>query len=268
MVAPDSIDFAFSFDSLVHVDAPQIRAYLGELTRALKPGGLGFFHHSNLGAYANDAGEVPAYVVRPHWRTASMSARTFREACREAGLVCLSQEVINWIGRGRRVDRHRIAGDRIPLTDCFSLFKRPGSEDAEQPTRVYVNRHFVDEWRQLIVLSTLYADRSTNTPTPERHTARSEHEEGRLRRWRAMGLRRAASAAYTRVASATEPWTSRAREEAIGRWYAARDRVARRIASGVVSRLRRSAVSAPGDRTLPRLCRNIRRVVSVTLRCR
>ncbi|MGH9348981.1 MAG: class I SAM-dependent methyltransferase, partial [Vicinamibacterales bacterium] len=155
MVASASIDLTFSFDSLVHVEAPQIRAYLRELARTLKPGASGFFHHSNLGAYARGAGGIPSCITKRHWRAASMSARVFREACRDAGLVCVSQEVINWIGRGAQADRHRLAGERIPLTDCFSTFIRPPAT-RDGPTRVYVNRRFVDEWRQLLVLSTLY----------------------------------------------------------------------------------------------------------------
>jgi SAM-dependent methyltransferase len=232
MIAPESIDFAFSFDSLVHVDAAQIRGYLRELARTLKPGGLGFFHHSNLGAYANDAEEVPAYIRRPHGRAASVSARTFRDACRDAGLVCLSQEVINWIGRGTRVDRHSLDGRLIPLTDCFSVFTRPGDAFAERPTRVYVNRRFVDEWRQVIVLSALYGRRRSAPAATPPNGIRPQQNDGEPRRCRAISLQRLASAARARVAAAAEPRTSRVREEAIGRWYAARDTIARRIASG------------------------------------
>src|SRR4029078_6736404 len=43
-----SIDFAFSFDSLVHADAEAMRGYLGELARTLRPGAHGFIQHSNL----------------------------------------------------------------------------------------------------------------------------------------------------------------------------------------------------------------------------
>ena len=117
MVASASLDFAFSFDSLVHVEAPQIASYLVELARALKPGAIAFLHHSNLNAYLGNGTEVPWWIPEPHWRARNVSARSFRAAARGAGLACLSQELINWIGRDGVVDRYRIPGARIPLTD-------------------------------------------------------------------------------------------------------------------------------------------------------
>lgn len=161
--------WAFSFDSLVHVEAPQIRSYLRELARTLTPGAAGFIHHSNLAAYADPAtGAIPSWVAKRHWRAESMSAAIFREACRAAGLVCLTQEVINWIGRGRRADRHCLPGTQVPLTDCISVFLRPGPHTRNEPTRVYVNRRFVDEWRGLQALAPLYA-RADADPVGEGH---------------------------------------------------------------------------------------------------
>ena len=52
MVAERSVDFVFSFDSLVHVDADVIESYLSELGRVLKPGGAGFIHHSNVAEFS------------------------------------------------------------------------------------------------------------------------------------------------------------------------------------------------------------------------
>ena len=40
MVEDSSIDFAFSFDSLVHVEAETLAGYLSELARVLKPDGV------------------------------------------------------------------------------------------------------------------------------------------------------------------------------------------------------------------------------------
>lgn len=155
-VADASLDFAFSLDSLVHVEAPQLRQYLRELARTLKPGGAAFLHHSNLGAYVDRrTGRVASYVRERHWRAESVSARVFRQACREAGLVALSQELINWIGRDSQVDRHHLPSRQIPLTDCFSLCVRP-RDGADVATKVWINRGFVDEWRELIALAGLY----------------------------------------------------------------------------------------------------------------
>jgi hypothetical protein len=157
MVPDASVDCAFSLDSLVHVEAPQLRRYLRELARTLTREGSAFIHHSNLGAYrASRTGSIPAYVGQRHWRAETMSARVVREACRDVGLQCVSQEVINWIGRDAEVDRYRLPGPQIALTDCFSVCRRAGKRRPE-PTRVHLNRRFVDEWRQLIELSRLYA---------------------------------------------------------------------------------------------------------------
>jgi len=52
MVADNSIDLVFSFDSLVHADAGVMNGYLGEIAKKLSINGVGIIHHSNLGQYA------------------------------------------------------------------------------------------------------------------------------------------------------------------------------------------------------------------------
>jgi len=182
MVAADSIDFAFSLDSLVHVEAPQVQTYLHELGRTLKRGATAFLHHSNLGVYADALGVIGAYVGERHWRAPSMSSRQFREACRRAGLHCASQEVINWIGRDTDVDRHRLPGEQIALTDCFSICVK--DVETSLPTRVVVNQHFVEEWRELIALAASDARAEATAVSPEtRHSARGLLAATRAR-WR------------------------------------------------------------------------------------
>ena len=51
MIQDKSIDFVFSFDSLVHAEAEVIEAYLNQLAMKLSQNGIGFIHHSNLGKY-------------------------------------------------------------------------------------------------------------------------------------------------------------------------------------------------------------------------
>lgn len=157
MLADASVDLAFSFDSLVHAEAEQVRHYLIELARTLKPGGVAFLHHSNLATYANPRGGIPWYVRERNWRGASMSARVFREAAAAAGLHCVAQELVNWIGPESDAEKHHLAGEHVPLTDCFSTVRRRAqTRDGFPVTRVYLNRHFVEEWRQLVDLSRLY----------------------------------------------------------------------------------------------------------------
>ena len=141
-IFPDqSIDFVFSFDSLVHVKREIIEAYLSQLSTKLRIGGRGFIHHSNLGEYAHSFRErLPPRVEKllikakildwDHQRDPNMSAELFRGLCARYGLHCLGQELVNW--RGRR------------LIDCFSLFARSGSDDRPS-THIIRNPNFMRE---------------------------------------------------------------------------------------------------------------------------
>ena len=129
MVADDSVDFAFSFDSLVHVDRDVIGTYLRQLERKLRPDGVAFIHHSNLAAYVDPATGKPPFR-NPNWRDLTMSAPVFDELCSAAGLRCVGQELVNW--------------EIEQLNDCFSLVALPGSR-FERPNVVVENPRFMDE---------------------------------------------------------------------------------------------------------------------------
>lgn len=118
MVADESIDFAFTWDSLVHVERETMRSYTHELGRVLTVGGYAFIHHSNLGAYAERLPEFN-WAKDLHARGKTMSAAAMREACREAGLQCVSQELIPWGGTGLFID-------------CISLLKRTNERDTPE----------------------------------------------------------------------------------------------------------------------------------------
>ena len=118
MIADQSIDLAFSFDSLVHVGEDAIEPYLHELARVLKADGVGVIHYSNFGAFARrmkivrlqnrlrgplkklfSAGKVEFLLgVHLGWWDQRMTANRFLKICEEAGLCCLTQETINWVG--------------------------------------------------------------------------------------------------------------------------------------------------------------------------
>src|SRR5436190_1772119 len=97
MIADESIDFAFSFDSLVHVESDVTEAYLRQLRRKLRPDGVGFIHHSNLGRYRRLAAatrQLPRRLLGPllarglaidlpAWRAESVCAASFAEQCAE-----------------------------------------------------------------------------------------------------------------------------------------------------------------------------------------
>ncbi len=156
MIADASIDFVFSFDSLVHAEADVIEAYLAQLAKKLKPNGVGFIHHSNLGAYRVrwmlTQRAVPARLrrrlVKQGWlssfgmRAPGVTAALFAAYSQRAGLPCVSQELIRW--------------KSSLLLDCFSVFAKPASTWA-RPNRVYRNHKFVEEVASIRRLSSLYS---------------------------------------------------------------------------------------------------------------
>jgi hypothetical protein len=140
MIPDASVDFVFSFDSLVHTKRDVVEAYLRELGTKLKIDGTGFIHHSNFGEYVDSFRErIPSALAKPlikakifdwaHHRSPDMTAELFRSLCAKRGLHCLSQELVNW--RGQR------------LIDCFSVIMR--SESQQLATRIVRNRSFMRE---------------------------------------------------------------------------------------------------------------------------
>lgn len=156
MIADRSIDLAFSFDSLVHAEADVLEAYLGQLATKLTANGVGFIHHSNMGAYRRAArlarmvpGRLrPALTMRRllvnvyAWRAESTTAELFAALCKRVGLVCVAQEKIRWeYGRG--------------LTDAISLFTLPGSL-WERPLVAVENPDLMEEAARLAEIGRLY----------------------------------------------------------------------------------------------------------------
>lgn len=172
---PDgSVDFAFSYDSLVHAEADVIGAYLVELERKLKPDGVGFLHHSNLGAYLRSNGRLPPYLANAfgnNWRAESMTAEVFARLCARARLECVRQELVVFypessLRGGKRITRRfgplgQWLIDRTVrvLNDCFSVFTRPGSPWSSSP-QVLANRQFTREVRNLARLARFYGPAS------------------------------------------------------------------------------------------------------------
>ena len=141
MVPSGSIDFIFSWDSLVHAEKDVMQAYIHECRRILRPDGFGFIHHSNMGAYCNHKNEP---VKNLHWRDESMSADLFKQFCKEADLQCVSQEIIGW-------------GGEI-LNDCFSMFTNRKSESQSLNNRIE-NKNFMAEADRMLSISKIYNHR-------------------------------------------------------------------------------------------------------------
>lgn len=124
---PDhSIDFVFSWDSLVHCDLSVVRKYIEQIKRKLSPDGVAFLHHSNMAAI-----DESLWEQCKGWRGQDVSAETVRDIINDSELHCISQELVNWS-----------SGD-IKM-DCFSLFCLNSGTFAGTETQV-VETDLIDE---------------------------------------------------------------------------------------------------------------------------
>jgi SAM-dependent methyltransferase len=97
------LSLVYCFDAMVHFDSDVVRAYLREFARVLRPGGLGFCHHSNYTEHPG--GDVHQ---NPGWRN-FMSEKLFAHYCAKEGLRVVKSRVINW---------------SAPGSDCVTLFRK------------------------------------------------------------------------------------------------------------------------------------------------
>lgn len=137
MIEDESIDFVFSWDSMVHAESDVLEAYILHLGRKLRIGGSGFIHHSNANDYLDE--ESSSWTLKPgqgHRRARSVSAAKFRSYCEEAGLRCIAQELVRW-------------GGSPAFIDCISMFRREGDDRRISFPRVAAvrNSSFFDQVR-------------------------------------------------------------------------------------------------------------------------
>jgi ubiquinone/menaquinone biosynthesis C-methylase UbiE/MoaA/NifB/PqqE/SkfB family radical SAM enzyme/Flp pilus assembly protein TadD len=149
MVEDESIDFVFSWSSLVHAEADTVRAYLKQLATKLKPGGTGFIRHSHIGSHRDPASQQLT-VENLHGRAESVSAELVRGYCSSVGLSCLSQELLTWEG--------------TVFNDCISMFVRE-AQPSRHETAVWFNPHFMVEAERCRQIGDRYA---TARNPPER----------------------------------------------------------------------------------------------------
>lgn len=159
MISDDTIDFAFSFDSLVHVEDTVNLAYVSQLSRKLKHNGVAFIHHSNLGEYSgyykiySKMEKIPRMVsflkrlgildeVKSQWRDSGMTAKKMELYAENNGLKCIGQELITW--NTKRV-----------LIDCISTIVKKDSIGFSN-NKVLRNASFMKEAQYLSELSKLY----------------------------------------------------------------------------------------------------------------
>jgi SAM-dependent methyltransferase len=140
MVGDASIDVVFSYDSLVHAPNDTLDAYIGQLPRILKPDGIAFLHHSNLGAYQTEGG--PSTHDDLNGRDKGASAEHVREVAIATGLSCFSQELIKWGGDDR-------------YSDAISAITPAGSA-WDRDLQVVENPDFMAQGSAQAVLADLY----------------------------------------------------------------------------------------------------------------
>jgi len=102
MIDDCSITFLYCFDAAVHFDRTVMKAYVREFARVLRINGVGFVHHSNLGATAH-----VDIRKNPSWRS-NMSKELFAQYCGSNGLQLIEQIELPW----------------NTIVDCISVFRR------------------------------------------------------------------------------------------------------------------------------------------------
>jgi len=111
-VADESVSLIYQFDSGVHFHREVIHDYLKEFKRVLRPGGTGFFHHSNLAASQYPVVDDLDVTANEAWRS-NMSSSLFEEYAKEVGFEMLCHPIVTWGGQKD--------------LDAFARFRKPGN---------------------------------------------------------------------------------------------------------------------------------------------
>lgn len=161
MISDQSIDFVFSYDSLVHADKEVLEAYLSQLPRILKPDGAAFIHHSNFGEYSQRLARLRKiqtletmfeklnFIEPSHMRDPHVTAEVVEQLAKNYELLCISQEIVPW-------------GTRRMHLDCFSTIVMRDSFYTRK-NLVFRNGQFMQEAGNLARLSKLYTTELINS---------------------------------------------------------------------------------------------------------
>ena len=144
MIPDASVDFVFSFDSLVRANEAVMEAYLCQLPRILNEDGVAFIHHSNLGDYYSRYARIrripnlEGLLTRlgllerkRHGRDFSVNAKKVEALAEKYGLRCISQEIIRW--RTKKM-----------FIDCMSTIVRRNSSLVRN-NRILKNAKFMQD---------------------------------------------------------------------------------------------------------------------------
>jgi SAM-dependent methyltransferase len=117
MVPDASVDFVFSFDSLVHVDWSVLTGYIDECLRVMKSGAAAMLHHSNAKCAPENY----------HFRANDVSAKEIAEYIQSRHACDIRQEIVDW--------NHNLR------TDCLTAFTK--TDAASSRTQCKVNNNFM-----------------------------------------------------------------------------------------------------------------------------
>lgn len=130
-VADESIDFVWSFDSFVHMDAPVIDGYLAECARVLRPGGHLVVHHADKRRWSLAFVPVTVRLGLPGRVVQRLlSQRRLRDSGNRSD-VCRSQVAEMAARRGLRVREQTSEWGESPrcdvakYRDCITVATRP-----------------------------------------------------------------------------------------------------------------------------------------------
>lgn len=141
-----SVDFVFSFDSLVHADLRVITDYIAEIERVLRIGGRAVLHHSNLASLI-DQKPASGLLDNRHLRSRDVGADlALAAAAKLDTLECCTQELISW-------------DDSSRLIDCISTFVR-NKGSTGNPTRRFSTPEFYQRAVELRIISECYLSNS------------------------------------------------------------------------------------------------------------
>lgn len=135
-VKDSSVDFVFTWDSLVHVESDCLESYILECDRILKPNGIGFIHHSNF----TETSDIKNYG----WRATSVNAEIIKQFIDNTGLKLIAQETIDWA-----------SNQEVPIRcdDCISMFVKT---DLNIKSKFIKNDFFREYVKQVKDISSSY----------------------------------------------------------------------------------------------------------------
>ena len=146
LIPDNSIDFCFSFDSLVHAEKSVMESYIPQIINKLTKNGVAFIHHSNFYACRFKAKTNNA------WRAVDVSGEIVHQLIKDNAGKLIMQENFPWKPQHDKEDKKGPStGDSNlrealpPLTDTMTIFtKNVEGNIYVENTKIINNYHFLE----------------------------------------------------------------------------------------------------------------------------